>query len=251
MTKYRIIKTKSINKEYIGDLIKKFQDWRELREYFADTPKGRYLGELIKKIKNIQFEKQILNPGDSTEISYITKMDIQGLEEGAWISSYECEMLFIKDSYILLQQPDSIFEKILRLKLELAEGIAPKSPFEGKSISTLLGILKKAKNDLDFGELYVYRVIFHRVMMDDGDDEYLEFNIKKKEVRLEEIKIIEKRAARWHAFSIRVEIPTKKKPLKSVSVRFDRYGKILLFGTPEKETDKIIGTFLGKIIEKI
>lgn len=251
MTKYRIIKAKSIKKEFLSELIKHFQDWEKMREYFADTPKGRYLKELIKNIKEIQFKKNALNPGESTNINYTIKMDILGMEDGAWVSKEECKILFIKDSYILLQQPDSIFEKLLKLKLELADGIAPKSPFEGKTISKLVGILNKAKNDLKFGNMHVYRVIFHNVLMDDQDDEYLEFNIKKKEVSLEEIKNIEERAAKWHAFSIKVEIPTSKKPLKSVSVRFDRYGKILLFGAPEKETDKIIATFLGKIVEKI
>lgn len=251
MTKYRIIKSKSINKEFLSELIQNFKDWEKLRKNFLDTPKGRYLEELIKSIKEIQFKKNTLNPGESTNISYATKMEILGMEEGAWINKEKCEMLFIKDSYILLQQPDSIFEKLLRLKLEFADDIAPKSPFEGKTISKLVGILNKAKNDLNFGNLHVYRVIFHKVLMDDQDDEYLEFNIKKREVSLEEIKNLEERAARWHAFSIKVEIPTSKKPLKSVSIRFDRYGKMLLFGAPEKETDKTIATFLGKIIEKI
>ena len=51
-------------------------------------------------------------------------------------------------------------------------------------------------------------------MIEEEKDEYLEFNIKKKEVRLEEIKKIEKKAARWHAFSIKVEIPMEKKTIK-------------------------------------
>lgn len=251
MTKYRIIKAKSIKKEFINDLISNFQDWKEMREFYIDSPKGRYLEDLIKKIKEIQFEKQTLNPGDSTEISYTTKLDIQGFEEGVWISSDDCIMYFIKDFYIILQQPNPIFEKILRLKLEVAEDFALSSPFDGKSISRLFGILEKAKSDLDLGNIHVYRVIFHKVMIEEEKDEYLEFNIKKKEVRLEEIKKIEKKAARWHAFSIKVEIPMEKKPLKSVSLRFDRYGRALLYGAIEKEIDKKIAVFLAKIIEKL
>jgi len=251
MAKYRIIKAKSINSESLSELIKNFQDWSELYEYYADTPKGRYLKELIKNIKSVKFNKQNLKPGESTGINYSTMVDIPEIKENPWINSENCSLHFIKDSYIVLQQPNPIFERILRLRLEKSDGFPLKSPFEGISISKLIGILNDTKSNLNFGDLHVYRVIFHRLFLDDEEDEYLEFNIKKKEVHLQEIKKYEKRAAKWHAFSIKVEIPTKNKPLKSISLRFDRYGKVLLYGPPEEETEIKVAIFLGKTAEKI